>query len=123
MRENKRKLIDRYFDAADVKLTRKETNLLYKVLSRADEYDGFFSETYVSCRRSREVPGTIIGADYRRYKIIFAGADRLRIDCTHRYEGEDGTVEDAHWDWDHAETTGYDIREVLECLQVFDWEL
>lgn len=47
----------------------------------------------------------------------------MRIDHICKYEGEDGGVDDAHWSWDNAETSGYDIQEVLNCLDIISWEL
>lgn len=123
MRENKMDRINRYFDTTDANLNEEETDLLYRVLSRPDTCNGFLSETYAECHCDERDPRTVTGATYRRYKIVFADADRMRVDCIHRYEGEDGSIDDAHWDWENAETSGYDIREVLDFLQVFSWEL
>lgn len=123
MRENKMNLISQYFNTMDANLNEEETNLLYKVLSRSDSYNDFLSETYVSCRRDQDNQRTIIGATFRQYKIIFEGSGRMRIDYIHKYEGEDGSVDDAHWSWDNAETSGYDIQEVLSWLDVISWEL
>lgn len=123
MRESKMNLINRYVNTMDAKLNEEETDLLYKVLSRPDMYNDFLSETYVSCHRDQDDQRTITGATYRQYKIIFEGSDRMCIDYIHKYEGEDGSVDDAHWSWDNAETSGYDIREVLSCLEIISWEL
>lgn len=123
MRENKMNLINRYFNTTNANLNKEETDLLYKVLTHPDTYNDFLSETYVSCRQDQNDQRIIIGATYRQYKIIFEGSEHMRIDHIHKYEGEDGSVDDVHWDWKNAETSGYDIQKVLSSLQIINWEL
>lgn len=111
--------ITRSFGPAEIRLTGEETTLLHRLLCSADRYDGFVSETYVQTRRKRD---TILGAEYRRYRIVFDAPDRFHIDCSCRYEGEDGSREDSHWGWRSA-VPCRTLREVLDCLAVFGWEL
>lgn len=98
-------------------------DLLCRVLGNAEACDGFVSETYASCRRDRRHGNVIDGMGCCRYRIVFDGPNRMHIAVSYKFLGDDGHVEDAHWDWANARTTGHDIRKVLSCLRVISWEL
>ncbi len=120
MKDQQMNLLAQYFNTVGASMPEEETERLYLVLKNADAFDGFVSEIYVKCRQVQE---TIIGAAYCRYKIIFDAPNRRRIDHMHKYKGSDGRADETRGSGDNAETRGYDLREVLNCLRIFSWEL
>lgn len=120
---NQLDLIEQYFDISKVLLHREDKELLSRILENRDICDGYVSEVYVECVKSNDRLDPWVSEAYHQYKIVFDGPNQMRIDSIHKHVCGSGYVDETHWTWDNACSSGYDVRAVLECLKLIAWEL